>query len=240
MIAFIDDGNEWAAERLGREPGWVLDSALRDAAPKVFAATPDPGRLLRASALRLGKRTDELVEEATTLHKQLDRYSYGSPPFRFAEEDVDQARAAGVVIEFERSRADHRRPPLYRELAKDAIRRTTEQLREKVAPRPRRRSRRASATAPPSDPVAEARREHERQVRELAEQAHGVNLDLGAGLLNGLSSVDPADIDVARFFVFPLFARRYSHPALPLSLSLSYPPACAPTLLRDVSPPHPR
>ena len=29
VIAFMADGNEWAADRLAREPGWVLDSALR-------------------------------------------------------------------------------------------------------------------------------------------------------------------------------------------------------------------
>ena len=25
LIAYLADGNEWAAERLTREPGWVLD-----------------------------------------------------------------------------------------------------------------------------------------------------------------------------------------------------------------------
>ena len=28
VIAYLDDGNAWAAERLTREPGWVLDAAL--------------------------------------------------------------------------------------------------------------------------------------------------------------------------------------------------------------------
>ena len=32
-------------------------------------------------------------------------------------------------------------------------------------------------------------------MRELSDQAHGVNLDVGAGLLNGLSTVDPADVN---------------------------------------------
>ena len=28
VIAYLDDGTAWAAERLTREPGWVLDAAL--------------------------------------------------------------------------------------------------------------------------------------------------------------------------------------------------------------------
>ena len=31
VIAYLDDGNAWAAERLTREPGWVLDAALTHA-----------------------------------------------------------------------------------------------------------------------------------------------------------------------------------------------------------------
>src|SRR5213595_3659503 len=39
VVAYLDDGNAWAAERLTREPGWVLDAALSHAGDsKVFAA----------------------------------------------------------------------------------------------------------------------------------------------------------------------------------------------------------
>src|SRR3954466_4377445 len=39
VIAYLDDDNAWAAERLMREPGWVLDAALTHAGNrKVFAA----------------------------------------------------------------------------------------------------------------------------------------------------------------------------------------------------------
>ena len=41
LIDYLCDGNEWAAERLAREPGWVLDSALRETATKVFVARMD-------------------------------------------------------------------------------------------------------------------------------------------------------------------------------------------------------
>jgi hypothetical protein len=38
-----------------------------------------------------------------------------------------------------------------------------------------------------------------------------VNLDLGASLLTGLSTVDPADMAVARFFVYGLFGSDYDN-----------------------------
>ena len=38
LISYLADGNQFAAERLAREPGWVLDAALRDTDTKVFAA----------------------------------------------------------------------------------------------------------------------------------------------------------------------------------------------------------
>jgi hypothetical protein len=39
VIAYLDDGNAWAAERLTREPGWLLDAApTHTGDAKVFAA----------------------------------------------------------------------------------------------------------------------------------------------------------------------------------------------------------
>jgi hypothetical protein len=49
-----------------------------------------------------------------------------------------------------------------------------------------------------------ARRERDAQLRELADQAHGANLDLGHALIHNLATVDPGDLDVARFFVYAL------------------------------------
>jgi hypothetical protein len=43
--------------------------------------------------------------------------------------------------------------------------------------------------------------EHRAQQREFARRAHAVNLDVGAALLGGLSTIEPASMDVARFFV---------------------------------------
>jgi hypothetical protein len=52
--------------------------------------------------------------------------------------------------------------------------------------------------------VTAAKRERDAHLRELTDQAHGANLDLGVALMNRLASVDPSDIDVARFFVYAL------------------------------------
>jgi hypothetical protein len=41
-------------------------------------------------------------------------------------------------------------------------------------------------------------------MRSLAEPAHGANLDLGRSLMNGLASVDPASMDVAKVMVYGL------------------------------------
>jgi len=202
VISFIGDGNEWAAERLVREPGWVIDSALRHGARGVFAAHLLQLDSYEIGELKLGKKTEQLLDEATQLYRQIDRYAYGHPAIRFSDQEVDQARAAGVLIEFERGRPIIVDRSLYRELAKAAIARTVIELREKVAALAEEKKKAAKRNGgKPTDPVVEARRERDRQLRELADQAHGVNLDLGAGLLTGLSTVDPSDMDVARFFV---------------------------------------
>jgi hypothetical protein len=74
-----------------------------------------------------------------------------------------------------------------------------------------RRSGRHTA-AVDEDPTAQALRDHRRAVRELGEQAHGVNLDLGAGLLTGLSVIDAAqDMDVAWFFVLCGYPHRTTY-----------------------------
>jgi hypothetical protein len=74
---------------------------------------------------------------------------------------------------------------LYRELAKDGIKTGVEDLREKAAAvEAERKQARRRANHTPADPLDEAQREQSRQLRELAERAHGVNLDLGASLLN--------------------------------------------------------
>ena len=53
-----------AAERLTREPGWVLDSALRQTGNrKVFAEHLSQLHPHTIEDLRLGKKTDQLLQE---------------------------------------------------------------------------------------------------------------------------------------------------------------------------------
>jgi ParB/RepB/Spo0J family partition protein len=208
VIAYLSDGNEWAAGRLAREPGWVIDSALRNGTSKVFAAHLTQLDGYEIADLRLGKKTEAMLDEAATLHKQLDRYAYSAPTVRFTESDVDQARAAGVLVEFENARPIIVDRSVYRELSKQAIKRTVEELRVQVAEVAAQRKA-GKASGRPVDPEAEARRERGRQLRTIAEQAHGANLDLGWGLMNGLAAVDPADMAVAKFFVYAVLSADY-------------------------------
>jgi hypothetical protein len=90
--------------------------------------------------------------------------------------------------------------PLYRELVKTAIKRTHDELNAKAAAAAKARPA-THAAKQPADPVTVAKHERDAQLRELTDQAHGANLDLGHGLIHNLTSVDPTDINVARFFV---------------------------------------
>jgi len=208
MIEYLAT-DEWAGQQLGSDPTPVIANAVSRSKRSVFVAHLDTVDGHDLSALKLGKKAEEQFEEARSLERQLNPYSYGSP-IRFSEGDVDQARAAGVLIEL-----DHRRPlivdrTLYRALAKGAISRSVEELRVKATEDAERKKlgHRRSSTAV-NDPVSEATSERNRQLRQLGEQAHGVNLDLGAGLINGLSAVDPQDLNVARFFVYGLLGPDY-------------------------------
>jgi hypothetical protein len=203
VIAYLGDGNEWAADRLTREPGWVIDAALRDGTVKVFAAHLSQIDGHELAELKLGKKTDALYQRAGELTKQLDRYAY-RPTIRFSDAEVDQARAAGVTIEVERGWPLIVDRALYRELAKQAIARAVGELETKVAQRAAEKKTSRDRGDRAADPLAAARSEHQRALREFSEQAHGVNLDLGASLLTGLAYVDPSDITVARLFVYGL------------------------------------
>jgi hypothetical protein len=191
----------WAAGRLAREPGWVLDSVLRAGDSKVFAVWLGTVDDYDVRTLKLGKKAEANWERAVELTKQLDRYAYGAR-IPFTDAEIDQARAAGVTIEFERSAPIIVDRKLYRELVKQAITRGVSELEQKIKQRDiERKQSRSRASDSPADPAEDADRERRRQRRELADQAHGANLDLGTELLNGLSVVRPDDISVARFFV---------------------------------------
>src|SRR5256885_8399203 len=83
VIAYLDDGNAWAAERLSREPGWVLDAALSHAGEhKVFAAYLHSASAPEIAELRLGKRAEQLYSEAAKRHPAPRRPAHRPPPVR--------------------------------------------------------------------------------------------------------------------------------------------------------------
>jgi len=183
-------------------PGWAIGQALRDAGKDTFGAYLNQLHQGDLKSLRLGKKTDALVTEAEQLHKQVDRYAYGPPTIRFTPADVDQARAAGVLIEFDSG------PPIicdrevYRELSKQAIARTFADVKARVAEKGN--AKRSAASKRERTPREELDVEHRANLREITRQAHGTNLDLGSALLTQLASVDPESMDVARFMAYGL------------------------------------
>jgi len=96
-------------------------------------------------------------------------YGYGPPHVRFTDADVDQARAAGVLIEFERGRPIIVDRTLYRELVKGAIKRTYDDLEAKAMTAAKEKKT-ARAGKQPADPVTVAKRERDAQLRELTDQ----------------------------------------------------------------------
>lgn len=209
VVEYLDhDDTSYQADRIVREPGFIIGQAVHSIGNKDTWGeylTSASGRDIEA--LKLGKKADELYEEAHALHKKVDQYAYGPPQVHFSEAAVDQARAAGVLIEFERGAPIITDRKLYRELVKDAIAELVGQLKKKaeaVAKQKTEDRKAAAAGKEGADPMVLAKREHRDATNALKDQAHGVNLDLGSSLINGLSTVDPNDMDVARFFVYGL------------------------------------
>jgi len=195
---------EISGEQFTSNPGWVIGYALRESGAKVFAAYLSALSHQEVSELRLGKKCEAAYAEAEALHKQIDRHAYGPPSIRFSEEDLDQARAAGVLIEFEHGTPIITDRAVFRELAKQAIARTLAHLR---TAKQQDTSDRASRRAQGKDqrtPQQTLEAEHRAAVRQLTARAHATNLDVGAALLHKLATVEPDDMDVARFFAYGL------------------------------------
>jgi len=210
VVDYIADGGDWIVDDLQTDTGKAVGRALHDTVSKTFAAYLTHVDAREIETLRLGKKATAQLEEIEQLHKQLRPYSYGPPPIRFNEQDVDQARAARVLIEGDGVPVIVDKP-LYRELCKQALARTAEELREQAAQAERQRAAQKALdlTARAVDPAAELKRAHRRQMRQFAAQAHGVNIDLGWALRKGLGSVEPSDIAVARFFVYAVLGSDY-------------------------------
>ena len=138
------EGNALGAQ-LARDPGWLVRQVLSHRPGALFAALAG-GTLYedQIAELKLGKKTTALYAEAKTLHGQLDRYAYGPPPVRIGEAEIDQARAAGVLLELDRTQVILDRG-VYRELVKAAVARTVEELRARAQERASEQRERKSA-----------------------------------------------------------------------------------------------
>lgn len=167
----------------------------------MFAAPLRDVPLHARQGLELGEETEALIQEATELHKKLDRYAYGPPRMRFTEAEVDRARAAGVLIEHSDEEPLVTDFVLYQDLCRTAIASGLAEIKRQVAERGEAKKATPTAQDKPADPIAELAIAHRRDLRALAATAHAANLDLGDSLRDGLSVVDPSDMTVARFFV---------------------------------------
>jgi DNA-binding FrmR family transcriptional regulator len=207
VVEYLDhDDTAWVRDRLEGEPGWVIGQAIQAIGTSKTWAEYMTGFAARdVVELKLGKVAEQQMAEVEKLFKALNPYAYTSQLVRFIDAEIDQARAAGVLIELEHGAPIITDRKLYRELVKQALKRGVQEYRAKAAAaRQAKASERKRSGAKPNDPLAHAKRAHREAVRELSDQAHGVNLDLGASLIHGLSRVDPNDMAVARFFVYAL------------------------------------
>ncbi len=169
--------------------GWALGRAMGHAPKGTFAAYLNTLSTREIEPLKLGKRVDGAARAGRRRStRQLDQYAYGLPTIRFTEEHVDQARAAGVLIELDGCR--RRSSSTGRSTASWPRRRSSNTVAELEERKQRKAEQqtqlRAESAARPKTPRDELDVEHRAQAREFARRAHGVNLDLGAALLNGL------------------------------------------------------
>ncbi len=192
-------------DMLASNPAWAIGHALRESPgrAKVFAAYLNALSTVDVGELRLPNKAKAALAKAEQLHRAIDPHPYGPPAIRFSEAEIDRARAAGVLLEFEQATPIITDRDLYRDLAVAAIDRTLQDLAARAQARERQRSSRAKTTVQRS-PAQTLESEHRAALRELTARAHGTNLDLGAALLNDLATVKPDDIDVARFFAYGL------------------------------------
>jgi ParB/RepB/Spo0J family partition protein len=188
--------------QFANDPAGTIGYALRTSTGKVFAAFLNTVSSEEIAGLRSGKKTLAEYEEAESLHRQLDVYAYGPPRIRFSEADIDQARAAGVLIEFEHKTPIITDRALYKELTKQAISRTVAELRAAKQTSEKGRSDRSAKGKRELTPQEQLETGHRARMRTLKSRAHGANLDLGVALVQELAAVDPEDMDVARFFAY--------------------------------------
>lgn len=208
VVAHIDEtGDDHTADRLAGEPLRALGLALDRTGSDVFFAPLHQVPLHDLEDLALDDATLTLLAEAGELEKKINPWNhYLRIPFTDAE--VDRARAAGVLIEIGDETPVVTDAAVFSDLCATAIAAAVETLRERVTERAERAAadKQARKTGPAGE-RAQLEADHRRAIRQLAEGAHAANLDLGTSLRDGLSTVDPGDMDVARLFVYGLLGR---------------------------------
>jgi hypothetical protein len=163
VIAYLEDGNAWAAERLSRDPGWVLHAAMRHPGDKTSAAylqsasSPSFGSAGRPSSGTWRRRSCIVSSTATATGRRRSRLP--TP--------TSTRRADGVLIEVERGRPMIVDRSVHRELVKAAIERTHDELQTRANAAAREEKAARSGRAP-ADPLTAAKRERD----AAAAQAH--------------------------------------------------------------------
>jgi ParB/RepB/Spo0J family partition protein len=208
-IEFIREyGHEIAPDDFVHVPLSILTAAVEATEGEVFAAALGVVPL-RSDLLSNDEATAALIAEARTLHKQINPYSYSDPTIRFTEAEIDRARAAGVLLEYGEESPLVTDVAVYQDLCQTAIAAGVEALKQQAAERTEEEASIFGASGAkdkpePDDERTTQEKKHRAEMRRLADTAHGANLDLGDSLRNGLTVVDPADMTVARFFVYGL------------------------------------
>jgi uncharacterized protein (DUF433 family) len=126
VVAFLADGNEWAAGRVTREPGWVLDSAqLRD---RWIVRDPD---IKNGEPIINGSRV--------SVHKLADRIVDGESD-DVLDEDFPHipAEAREIAVQYARANPRRGRPKRRGPIAHAGAGRARTRTGGNVQPRPRR------------------------------------------------------------------------------------------------------
>jgi ParB/RepB/Spo0J family partition protein len=203
-IDFIaEHAEELEPEDLVYRPLLIATEAASASEQDVFVASLGEVPLGDEDVVPQDDATAALVAEARQLHKQLHPYGFGDPHMRFTEADTDRARAAGVLLEYGDEAPLVTDLALYQDLCRTAIAAGVQALQQQVAER-QETKRGTTKQEQPDDERAALATAHRREMRQLAATAHNANLDLGDSLRDGLTTVDPADMAVARFFVYAL------------------------------------
>jgi ParB/RepB/Spo0J family partition protein len=211
-IDFIAEcGEEIAPDDFVYQPLSILMAAVEATEREVFAA-PLGEVPLKSDLLSTDETTTALIAEARELHKQINPYSYGDPHIRFTEADTDRARAAGVLLEYGEENPVATDLAVYQDLCRTAVAAGVEALKQQATERTQAEESifgtpSKKEKADPDDERTTLEKKHRAEMRQLAATAHSANLDLGDSLRNGLTVVDPDDINVARFFVYGLLGQ---------------------------------